>query len=221
VSPRTPGSLEHSAGMKFPSRQRTIVAHLSIRVLKLLACPPALEGVRLCVSWKWGSKESNRGLSEPFTITNGTALIVYSFQVVSSFLQQMPAKVTDSNRMMVALHIVRGTGREVLCSRSIDMAQFCADRSEKTKAFALDKRDPAMSLTLSVETTWLKIDGKKVVDHVPLGADGGPPVDAMPLASPTAFPGVAPRSHAGRAAMVSPVVMQQAMKVRSYCRVRF
>ncbi len=198
--------------MKFPSRQRVVIAHLSMRLVKLVACPASLEGLRLCISWKWGSKETNRGFSEPFTVTNGSALVVHSFQVVSSFLQQMPAKVTEPNRMLIALHLVKSGAKELLASRSIDMAQFCTDRSEKTKSFALDKRDPAMSVTLSVETTWLKIDGKKVVDHVPMTALCGAAVDNMDLASPTAFPGVAPRSSAGRASMVSPVVMHQAMK---------
>jgi hypothetical protein len=211
MSPRTPGSLEHSGKMSFPTRQRVIVAHLAMRLMKIASCPPEFEGYRMCVSWKWGSKECNRGTSDVFTITNNSALIVHNFQVVSSFVQQMPSKATEPNRMVLALQVVKpGNVRETLASRSIDMAQFSTDRSEKTKAFALDKgREPAMSLQLSVETNWISIDGKKVVDS---GIVAGAPVDSLPLASPTVFPGVAPRSHAGRAAAVSPVVVHQAMK---------
>ena len=105
-----------------------------MRLLKLTSCPPELEGARLCVSWKWGSKECNRGTSETFSVSGGAALIVHNFQVVSSFVQQMPSKTTDSNRMVLALQVVKGGGaRETLASRSIDMAQFSTDRSEKTK----------------------------------------------------------------------------------------
>ncbi len=123
--------------------------------------------------------------------------------------------------MVLALQIVKsGNVRESLATRSIDMAQFSTDRSEKTKAFALDKgRDPAMSLQLSVETNWISIDGKKVVDSGMVVA--GAPVESLPLASPTVFPGVAPRSHAGRAAVVSPVVVHQAMKEGQRQKVNF
>jgi hypothetical protein len=166
----------------------------------------------MCVSWKWGSKECNRGTSDTFTITNGAAVILHSFQVVSSFAQQMPAKTTEPNRMVIALQIVKANNsKETLASRTVDMAQFSTDRSEKTKAFGLDKgREPAMALHLLVETNWLNIDGKKVVDSGMLVA--GAPVESLPLASPTVFPGVAPRSHGGRAAAISPVVVHQAMK---------
>ena len=209
-TPRTHGVLEYGSTMKFPSRRRQIVAHLSMRVVKLVQCGKRWEGCRCVVQWKWGSKESNRGESEVFTISNGQALIVFAFEAVSSFAQEMPAKITEPNRMVLTLQLVRPDRvREIITTRSIDMAQFSVDRCEKTKLFALDKATPAMSLQLTVDTTWLRIDGKPV-ERALFAAPAH--VEELPLASPTTFPSMQPRTSVARAAMVSPVVLHNQMK---------
>ena len=209
LSPRTPKSvpekLDRATPIKFPQKKRNVKAHLKIKVIKLSNCPKDLEEARLSFSWRWGSQQENRGVSEMFSVTSGMAMIVYEFQVVTEFQQELPN--TKSNKMFIMMHRHNGSERETIAQRYVDMAEFCVDRLDKTKSFVVDKASK-MALMVNVLAHWLEVDGKKVERREEQNVS----VPSLPIASPTSVPSLQPRPNVLRTHIKSPVVIHEAMK---------
>lgn len=180
-SPSRPLMMRESTS-PFPERNRKIEAKVSFKFQYVDHCQ-ALNGQTCVLNYQWGSKEANCGDSEPFIIVEGRGMPMTSVTVRTLFVQHLPGRTVEPNRMVLKLFDVTGGKREQVAIRAVNMgAEFFEHGVQKEKKFALRKDEPRYALCMSATTYWTLCDGTPITHGAHMvGSDES----NKPIASPT------------------------------------